>query len=206
MKKFEDMQLDVLKEIGNIGAGNAATALSNLLQRNIDMKVPDVNVLSFDDIADYVGGPEEVVISIFLRIEGDVPGNMFFILTQEGAKKLLQSILGITNEDAFSEMEISALQEVGNILSGSYLSALADFTQLELQPSVPSLAIDMAIAIISYGLIESSKAGDYALVIDTMFSDISNSQKEEIKGQFFLLPDPDSFSRLFNALGVPFNE
>jgi chemotaxis protein CheC len=207
--QFQDIQLDLLKEIGNIGAGNAATALSSLVQKSIDMRVPNVKLLSFDEITESVGGPEEVVVSIFLRIEGDIPGSMFFFLDQAAAKKLLNSILKESMEsedDFFTEMEISALQEVGNILSGSYLSALADFTKLNLQPSVPALAIDMAAAILSYGLIEVSKAGDFALMIDTSFLDINGNKDKNIKGQFVLLPDPESFSKLFEALGVPFNE
>jgi chemotaxis protein CheC len=207
--QFQDIQLDLLKEIGNIGAGNAATALSSLVQKSIDMRVPNVKLLSFDEITESVGGPEEVVVSIFLRIEGDIPGSMFFFLDQAAARKLLNSIL-IKSEESeellFNEMEISALQEVGNILSGSYLSALADFTKLNLQPSVPALAIDMAAAILSYGLIEVSKAGDFALMIDTSFLDINGNQDKNIKGQFVLLPDPESFPKLFKALGVPFHE
>jgi chemotaxis protein CheC len=207
--QFQDIQLDLLKEIGNIGAGNAATALSNLVKTTIDMKVPDVKLLSFDEITESVGGPEEVVVSVFLRIEGDIPGSMFFFLEQEAAKKLLESMMGKLSDSQelfFNEMEMSALQEVGNILSGSYLTALADFTRLNLQPSVPALAVDMAAAILSYGLIEVGKVGDYALIIDTSFLDMDENTDQNIKGQFVLLPDPDSFSKLFKALGVPFYE
>jgi chemotaxis protein CheC len=213
--QFQEIQLDLLREIGNIGAGNAATALSNLVNKTIDMRVPNVKVLSFDEITEFIGGAEEVVVSVFLRIEGDIPGNMFFFLGQAEAKRLVESMMGkseVSADGFFSEMELSAIQEVGNILSGSYLSALADFTKLNLQPSVPALAIDMAAAILSYGLIEVGKAGDYALVIDTSFLDEAsteveaNAEDSNIKGQFVLLPDPDSFSILFEALGVPFYE
>jgi chemotaxis protein CheC len=204
--KFKDIQLDTLKEIGNIGAGNAATSLSCLLHKTIEMKVPDVSIVGFDDIAEVVGGPEEVVVSVFLRIEGDLPGFMFFTLTTGSAAQLLESMqLGKSGEE-FNELEISALQEVGNILSGSYLSALADFTGLNLQPSVPALAIDMAAAILSYGLIEVGKVGDYALLIDTTVLDFSASTESNIQGKFFLLLDPDSFTKLFTTLGVPLDE
>lgn len=216
--QFQEIQLDLLREIGNIGAGNAATALSNLVKKTIDMRVPNVKILSFDEITEFIGGAEEVVVSVFLRIEGDIPGNMFFFLGLDEAKRLVESMMGksevseVSEEGLFSEMELSAIQEVGNILSGSYLSALADFTKLNLQPSVPALAIDMAAAVLSYGLIEAGKAGDYALVIDTSFldetktEDEANTEEKNIKGQFVLLPDPDSFSILFEALGVPFYE
>lgn len=205
-EQLKATQLDILKEIGNIGAGNAATSLSNLLQKTIDMKVPDVKIVSFDEITDVVGGPEEVVVSVFLRIEGDIPGCMFFTLSKDGAHQLVETMLGKGNKEDFSELELSALQEVGNILSGSYLSALADFTHLNLQPSVPALAIDMAAAILSYGLIEAGKVDDYALLIDTTVLDLSTEEGSNIRGHFFLLPDPDSFSRIFSALGVPLDE
>lgn len=205
-ERFKDIQLDTLKEIGNIGAGNAATSLSNLLNKKIEMRVPDVSIVGFDDIANVVGGPEEVVVSVFLRIEGDLPGCMFFTLNTKSAAQLLESMQLGQSEEEFNEMELSALQEVGNILSGSYLSALADFTGLNLQPSVPALAIDMAAAILSYGLIEVGKVGDYALLIDTTVLDLSSSTENNIQGKFFLLLDPDSFATLFATLGVPLDE
>lgn len=200
-KNLAELQMDVLKEVGNIGAGHAATALSNLLDKPIDMHVPQVNLVPFEEVADRVGGSEQIVIAIFLRVIGDAPGNMFFILRPNYAKRLLKHFAGIEVEDAesYSEMELSALSEIGNILAGSYLSSLADFTNLNLSPTVPSLAIDMAGAILSYGLIQYGEMGDAALVIDTKFME----GVAEVEGHFFLIPDPESFEKIFNALGVP---
>ncbi|MBU7317353.1 chemotaxis protein CheC [Paenibacillus oleatilyticus] len=197
---FADFQMDVLKEVGNIGAGHAATALSQLLDKPVDMLVPKVRMVPFEEIADSVGGAEEAVIAIFLRVEGETPGNLFFILKFESAKKLLRNLVGIdaVEGEEYSEMELSALNEIGNILAGSYLSSLADFTQLNMQPTVPSLAIDMAGAILSYGLLQFGQMGDQALLIDTKFLDGS----DEVEGHFFLIPDPESFERIFVALGV----
>lgn len=199
-KSFADFQMDVLKEVGNIGAGHAATALSKLLDKPVDMLVPKVRMVPFEEIADSVGGAEKIVIAIFLRVEGETPGNLFFILTQESAKKLLRNLVGIevVSEEEYTEMEISALSEIGNILAGSYLSSLADFTRLSMQPTVPSLAIDMAGAILSYGLLQFGQMGDQALLIDTKFWD----GKDEVEGHFFLIPDPESFEKIFIALGV----
>ncbi|GLI07104.1 MULTISPECIES: chemotaxis protein CheC [Paenibacillus] len=197
---FADFQMDVLKEVGNIGAGHAATALSQLLDKPVDMLVPKVRMVPFEEIADSVGGAEEAVIAIFLRVEGETPGNLFFILKFESAKKLLRNLVGMdaVEGEEYSEMELSALNEIGNILAGSYLSSLADFTQLNMQPTVPSLAIDMAGAILSYGLLQFGQMGDQALLIDTKFLDGS----DEVEGHFFLIPDPESFERIFVALGV----
>ncbi len=200
LELFEPIQLDVLREVGNIGAGNAATALSKMLHTKIDMNVPMVKVLNFAQIEDYVGGGDKLVVTVFLRIEGDVPGNMFFMLDLDSAHNLILHMLGDDEfPEHFDEMELSALQEIGNILAGSYLSALADFTQLDLYPSVPAISVDMAMAILGYGLIELGRIGDYALVIDTTFT----NGDEKVEGHFFLIPDPPSFKTLFAALGVP---
>jgi chemotaxis protein CheC len=200
MKPFADFHMDVLKEVGNIGAGHAATALSRLLDKPVDMLVPTVKMVPFEEISNSVGGSEQVVIAIFLRVEGETPGNIFFILSQESAKKMLKNLVGIDvqNEGQYSEMEISALNEIGNILAGSYLTSLADFTNLYMTPTVPSLAIDMAGAILSYGLLQFGEMGDQALFIDTKFLD----GVDEIEGHFFLIPDPESFQKIFSALGV----
>lgn len=203
--KIKPIHLDILREIGNIGAGHAATALSTMLNKVVDMKVPSVKVISFEEITEMVGGSENVVASVFLRIVGDAPGCMFFMLPIHQAEKLLGDLLGGQDVQLaggeYSDMSLSALQEVGNILSGSYLTSFSDFTGLNLQPSVPATSIDMAGAILSFGLLEISAVSDYAIVIDTAFTDIK--KYDEVKGHFFLLPDPDSFAKIFSALGVP---
>lgn len=204
-QKVNSMHLDILKEIGNIGAGHAATALSILLDRQIDMKVPRVKIVSFDQIMEMAGGADNVVVSVFLRIEGDAPGSMFFILSLEQATAFIKFM---THDENFSfhasppsELGLSAMQELGNILSGSYLSSLSDFTQLNLYPSVPSLSVDMAGAIIGFGLIEISQVSDYAIVIDTAIKDLAEDSGS-VNGHFFLLPDPDSLDIIFQSLGV----
>jgi chemotaxis protein CheC len=207
-KKIQPIHLDILREIGNIGAGHAATALSTMLNKAVDMSVPSVNIISFEEISEMIGGAENVVASVFLRILGDAPGCMFFMLPIEQAERLLEDLLGgqaveLINEDD-SAISLSALQEVGNILSGSYLTSFSNFTGLNLQPSVPATSIDMAGAILSFGLFEISTVSDYAIVIDTAFTDIE--KHDNVKGHFFLLPDPDSYAKIFHALGVPLDE
>jgi chemotaxis protein CheC len=208
--KINTLHLDILKEIGNIGAGNAATALSTLLNKKIDMNVPNVSIVSFDEMMDMAGGPDNVVASVFLRIEGEAPGSMFFMLPLHQATAFIQQMIGDTSFDfekpPYDEIALSALQELGNILSGSYLSALSDFTNLSLYPSVPALAIDMVGAVISYGLIELSQVSDFAIVIDTAVSEDDVELSESVNGHFFLLPDPDSFHIIFQSLGVAQDE
>ncbi|SFA73758.1 MULTISPECIES: chemotaxis protein CheC [unclassified Bacillus (in: firmicutes)] len=207
IEKFTSMHLDILKEIGNIGAGNAATSLSKLLNKKIDMKVPDVRIISFDEMMELAGGADNVVASVYLRIEGEAPGGMFFVLPLTQASRFIQEMIG-DKEFSFEhspqdELALSAFQELGNILAGSYLSALSDFTDMSLYPSVPALNIDMFGAIISFGLIEYSQISDYAILIDTALNEGNDtSENESVKGHFFLLPDPDSFQIIFESLGV----
>ncbi|OEF98397.1 chemotaxis protein CheC [Desulfuribacillus alkaliarsenatis] len=205
IKNITDFQLDVLKEISNIGAGNAATALSKLLSRPTHMNVSQVLPLHFNDILEYVGGAENVVATVLLRIEGDISGTMFFVINTEVARDLIKDMLGTVEGEEISEMGFSVLQEIGNILSGSYLTALSDFTGLDLQPSIPSLAVDMAGALLGEGLMELGRSGDYAILIDAEIGIINTVEQAIIQnggGHFFLLPDPESFEKLFVALGV----
>ena len=206
-EKITSLHLDVLKEIGNIGAAHAATALSTLLQKKIDMRVPDVRMVSFNEMMELAGGPENVVVGIYLRIEGDAQGSMFFILPLEQANRFIRSLIRDDSFDfntpPYSELGLSAMQEMGNILSGSYLSALSDFTGLKIYPTVPGLSIDMFGAIISIGLIELSQISDTVIVINTSIYEEAISDDEAVKGHFFLMPEPDSFATIFKALGVP---
>ncbi|MGM8211731.1 chemotaxis protein CheC [Virgibacillus sp. W0430] len=200
-------QKDVLQEIGNIGAGNAATSMSQLINKKINMEVPSVKIVSFDEMMEMIGGPEEVIVAILFRITGEMPGTVYFLSTVEEAKSLISQLtfnsdLSFTENGELNELALSALQEVGNILTGSYLTALSDFTNVTMQPSVPHLSIDMAGATLTAGLIELSQVTDYALVIDTQITDEVENENKGIHGQFLLLPDPESFSKLFTALGI----
>jgi chemotaxis protein CheC len=210
LKNLNSTRIDILKEVGNIGAGHAATALSKLLDKKIDMRVPEVKIVSFNEMMEFVGGADTIVASVFLRVEGDAPGSMFYILSLEQASRFIQQL---TKDPTFSmdqqpypELALSALQELGNILSGSYLSSFSDFTKLNLYPSVPAISIDMVGAIISFGLMELSTVGDYAILIDTALQEEEQPVLDSVKGHFLLLPDPESFSTIFSALGVTDDE
>jgi chemotaxis protein CheC len=208
--RMEDLitpiHLDVLREIGNIGAGHAATSLSILINKKIDMNVPSAKMVTFNEMIDMMGGAEAVAAGVFLRIEGDAPGSMFFLLPIEQALAFVRNMLSnpeASFEDSQdAELTWSAMQELGNILTGSYLTSLGDFTRLNLQPSVPALSIDMTGAIISYGLLEVSKVSDYAIIIDTEIIDVETKNREKYKGHFLLLLDPESFEKIFRSLGV----
>lgn len=204
--QITDLHLDVLKEIGNIGAAHAATSMSELLNRKIDMHVPNVELVSFDEMFELAGGSEEVVAGIYLRLEGDLTGSMFFVLPLDSANRFIRRLIGDDsfdfNSEHLSPMGVSAMQEVGNILSGSYLSALSDFTNLNIFPTVPSLSVDMVGAIVSFGLIEVSHYSDEVIVIDTKMVEEGENDEVTVDGHFFLLPDPTSYKTIFQSLGV----
>ncbi|MBQ4213109.1 MAG: chemotaxis protein CheC, partial [Selenomonas sp.] len=124
-------QLDALREIGNVGAGNSATALSQVINRRIDMNVPKVSMVPLEVVPDLVGGPDAVVVGIFMRVYGKAPSNILFLLPQKSAFYLVDTLMGKPRGQTTSLdfMDESALMEIGNILSGAYLNAFFTFTQ-----------------------------------------------------------------------------
>jgi chemotaxis protein CheC len=189
---------DVLKELGNIGAGNATTALAQMLQTKVDMKVPQVRLLDFKDVGEVMGGEEQIVVGIYLAVEGDITGSIMFISEKSASKTLVSRLTGMPATDGdFNEMEISALKEIGNIITGAYLNSLAMMTNLKMIPSVPDLSIDMLNAILSVPAIEFGIIGDQILLIQTVFTD-----DVDINGYFILMPDLESYSKMLKALGI----
>ncbi len=198
--ELNNLQLDVLKEIGNIGAGNAVTSLAKMIDKRVDMAVPKARILGFDKVSQILGGEEILVVGILLSVSGDINGYIMFILDINAARQLVNILLCDKEKNSieFDELELSALKEVGNILTASYLSALAGLTNLRIMPSVPELAIDMAGAILSVPAIEFGKVGDSVLYIETEFCEGIT----KVIGDFLLIPDVDSYEVLLKALGV----
>ncbi|MGN0156439.1 MAG: chemotaxis protein CheC [Lachnospiraceae bacterium] len=188
---------DVLKELGNIGAGNAVTALASMLQCRVDMKVPQVKVLDFKDVGNLLGGEEQEMAGVYLAVEGDITGSILFLVKKEVAMHLVKKLMGSMASDEFGEMERSALKEISNIITGSYLNALASLTNLKIYPSVPDLTVDMAGAILSVPAIEFGILGDKILLIQSQISD-----EIEIDGFFIMIPDMDSYEKILHSLGV----
>ncbi|PKR78642.1 CheY-P-specific phosphatase CheC [Halalkalibacillus sediminis] len=203
--ELNHIHLDILKEIGNIGAGNAATSLSNLLDKKVEMSVPVVNIVSFDEMMEQAGGSEDVQAAVFVQMMGATSGSMFFVLDPEDADQFVSLLIGEPGssilDEGDNEIAVSAFVELGNILTGSYLRALSDFTQLNVYQSVPTVSIDMVGAMLSQGLLQTSMVSDQVIMIETLLHDVEGT-KSDIRGHFFLLPDPDAFTTIFKALGV----
>lgn len=197
--KLGVIEKDALKEIGNIGAGNAVTALSKMIGKRIDMYVPIVSILPFNSVTSMIGGEENPVVGLFLRFDGDIEGNIMFILSKEDAISILNFFFTLDdNKDSFNDMEESALLELGNILASSYIAALSNLTGFNIKCSVPSLSVDMAGAILSVPLILYGQIGDETLLIETRFQE----DTKLLTGYFFMIPDPNSCKILLNKLGV----
>lgn len=203
LEKLEDSQFDVLKEIGNIGAGNATTALATMLNIKVDMSVPNVALLPFDNISSFIGSEEQTVVGILLEIQGDIDGMMMFLFDMKSAHHLVNSLMmRDVHQDEngmadFSEMEMSALNEIGNIVSGSYLSALSGLTGMKMVASVPALSIDMLGALLSVPAIEFGKYGDKLLMIQSEFG-----EDDFVTGYFLLIPELESYDKILTSLGM----
>lgn len=195
MKKLSEGELDFLRELSNIGVGHAATALSQLIGRQVGMRVPKVTIVDLSTVPELMGGSERIVSGVYLQVLGDARGGILLIFPDESSKALLKLLLK-GEEDPLSEMGMSTLKEVGNILASAYLSVLGNMLDITLIPSIPSLAHDMVGAVVDLVLINLGEVGDTAFVFETEFYDIA----EDIKGHFFLLPDPDSIDVIMEAI------
>ncbi len=197
LEQVSETYNDVLKEIGNIGAGNAMTALSQMLQCKVDMKVPQVKLLDINEVGAMMGGEEQIMVGVYLGVEGDITGSMMFLVEKDSAQHLLDKIMmGMAGKD-FGEMEQSAMREVGNIITGAYLNSLSSLTNLTIYPTPPQLTIDMAGAILSVPAVHFGILGDKILLIQSQFYD-----EVAIDGYFILIPDLDSYSKILSSLGI----
>jgi len=201
LNRINNMQYDVLREIGNIGAGNATTALSQMINSKIDMKVPNVALLEFKELPEIVGGAEKIVVGILFTLEGQIDGMMMFMMDMTSSRHLVKLLMGemsTNNLDDFTEMELSALNEIGNIIAGAYLSSISTLTNMTITSSIPYMSIDMAGAILSVPAIEFGKIGDKALLIETQFKD----DIKAVNGYFILIPTLESYGAILSSLGL----
>lgn len=197
---MNSMVIDILKELGNIGAGNAATALASMISKKVDMHVPNVRVLEFKNVAEILGGEENIIVGIYFELSEDIQGNIMFALDMESAINLTNMLYGREKTvDELDDSDISALNEIGNILASSYSNSLSQLTGLKMFISIPSLTIDMAGAILSVPAIQYGYIADHALMIETVFE---GEDEKFIRGNLFFIPDLESFEKIFKALGV----
>ena len=203
VRDLKELQLDALREVANIGAGHAATALSQMTNRTIMINVPKVNVLALEEVVELIGPADEVIAAVLMHMMGDLTGRTL-VLFPEGSAKNLCDILfrkpaGTTAE--FGPMEQSGLKEAGNILASAYLNALSDFMGMMLVPSVPSLVIDISAAVLTTAYLNFGHDRDYVFCVETSFR--VEGSTEPLRGHFLLLPDMPSLRAIFDAIRLP---
>ena len=200
--ELDAVQLDVLTELGNIGTGNAATSLASFMGKEININVPHVRILGFNEVAYFVGGPERIVMGMLIKIEGDINGMILYVFDEDFIKNVMNVFFGkeFTSFAELDEMEKSAFCEIGNIMASSYVNALSSMTGMFINISTPSLCIDMAGAILSVPSIEFAKVGNKVLFIDDSFGfgDVTT----KVKSNMILVPEMESLTKLFKMLGV----
>lgn len=199
LSKLNFIQHDLLTEVGTIGTGHAATAMADILSAKITITVPKVELVSFDHVADFVGGSHQVMACVYLEVLGDLPGTVLVLFDRVTAHRLLTTLISDEAADFtdLSPLQQSALKEIGNILAGSYLTALADFTNQHMVISVPNLAVDMASAVFSVPMIKVGSMSDYALLIQATFF-----QEQHNNGYILFVPDINAAYKLLDIFGV----
>jgi len=198
--ELSEVHLDALREICNIGMGHAATAFNQMINKPVLLSIPEISIVPLAEVPDMIGGTDQLVAGIYLRVWGDIQGNILLVFPRESTRALCSLLTGGApeNELVLSEIHASALREIGNILVSSYLSALERLLGKTLIPSVPSVAFDMAGAIVDYILIQLGEEVDHTLVVKAEFSGGGRG----IKGHFYLLPDPPSLRLILEAAKV----
>jgi chemotaxis protein CheC len=192
--RYTELQLDALRELANIASGNAATALAQMLAREVDLNVPRVLALPLPDAVEACGSPEEATVSVVIPLDGDVTGVVLLLIEPEGAEALCK-LLGV---DAWDEIGESALREIGNILGTSCLNALASMTGLHLEPRPPHLTTDMLGAIVSSLALSQAASTELVLVLDSELA----IADEPCSISFVLLPTEGGVSDLLAPLGL----
>src|SRR5579884_3131911 len=195
------IQLDALREVANIGAAHAATALSQMIGGPIMISVPTINVALLEDVPPQVAEPDEPVAAVLMHMLGDLTGRTLLVFPRRTALRLAELLLHRRSESReFTEMEQSAIKEAGNILSSAYMNALSDFMGMMLLPSPPSLAVDMSNAVLTTAYLQFGSDRDYVFCVESEFT--MSDTAEKLRGFFLLLPDAASLRAILKAVHV----
>jgi len=199
LENLNEIEKDILGEIGNIGMGKVATSLSSMLSKKIGISVPSVNIVNLCDLSDTLGVAEKRVVGILFSVSRDIEGMMMFVLEERFAKEIIKDLMGCEVEELneLDEVNSSLLQEVANIMAGSYLAAISELTEFAIDLSVPYSAIDMLGAIMSIPAVEFGEIGDKVLLIEEQLMSAEN----EFDSYLILIPTPDSLRKLLNKVG-----
>ena len=200
-EELNDTQIDILKELGNIGAGNAATSLSIMLNMDVNIYLPDVKITDFDTAVNSLGGAETMTVGVLLNYTGEANGMIMFLLSLEDAKNISRIVLyeeEEDNEDGLCEMKLSVIKEIGNILGCSFINSMALLTGLKIDISIPYIAIDMAGALLSVPVIQFGAVGDKVLFLEEGFS----THQGDLNTRVILFAEVDTLRTIMSRLGL----
>jgi chemotaxis protein CheC len=201
LRTLKTNQLDALREVANIGAGHAATALSQMIGEIIMISVPTINVTRLEDVPPLVPEADEPVAAVLMHMMGDLTGRTLLVFPRQTALRLAELLLRrTTGTEEFTEMERSAIKEAGNILSSAYMNALSDFMGMMLLPSPPSLAIDLSSTVLTTAYVQFGSDKDFVFCVESEF--LMNDLGERLRGYFLLVPDPASLQAILRAVRV----
>ena len=199
-EEMNDMKLDIFKEMGSIGGGNAATALSSMLNARVSMALPRAEILEFNDALARLGDPEIVIAGVLVELTGEIQGIMLFIIPEELSDEVLFRMLGKTRTALLEldEIESSVLTEIGNIVISSYVTALSSLAGVEVELSVPQLAVNMLGGIMSLPMAMMGQQSDRIMMVTGEF----NIDDKALNSGMLLLPNVESLNILMKKLGV----
>lgn len=207
MKNYEQLnslELDTLKEIGSIGTGNAATALSGMLGKEVRITTPEVRIMGYNEAIEWIGGPEEITAGVLVKLGGQISGIMLSVQKLEFVNLVLETMLHKAVEDysQLENIENSALVEVGNIMISTFINALSGLAGLSISLTVPSFAVDMQGAILTVPMAEYGGQSDHIMTIGGTFI----CDNKQMPCRLLLSPDIRSLNFLLRKLGVSSGE
>ncbi|MDD2217467.1 MAG: chemotaxis protein CheC [Eubacteriales bacterium] len=198
--ELNEMQIDVLREIGNIGAGNAATSLAEMLDEMVQITVPVVKITGFDEAIKALGGAECMTVGVLVNFSGEANGMIMFLLNTKDAIRITDILVSQDGEEEgqLNDLKLSAIKEIGNILSASYINSISTLTGLSINLSIPYIAIDMAGALMSVPIIEFGSLGDSVMFIEEGFI----GQKNDLKSHIIMFAEIDTLKIIMERLGL----
>ncbi len=199
-EELSDSHIDVLREIGNIGAGNAATSLGVLIDETVTIAIPEVRIEDYDTVINSIGGAEKMVVAVLINFSGDANGMIMFILDMDDAKNITEILVGKEDDDieGLSEMKISAVKEIGNILGSSYLGSIAALTGMKIEISIPFVAVDMAGSILSTPVIKFGAIDDKVMFIEESF----NTETRKLKSNVIMFAEIETIKDILGRMGI----
>lgn len=198
--QLSSLEIDTLREIGSIGTGNAATALSQMMNKPVRITLPEVRIMEYNEAIEWIGGPEEVTAGVLVKMSGDIGGIMLSVQKLELVNVVLNAMLGenIDSYENLTELERSAMIEIGNIMISTFINALSGLADVNIKLTVPAFAVDMQGAILTVPMAEYGGMSDYLMAIGGNFV----CDGKEVPCHLILSPDLRSLDFLLRKLGV----